>query len=477
MKKGVDTNAELAELRKIPSNKKCFDCVQAGTTYAVPELGIFLCSICGGIHREFNHRVKGLSTCNFTEVEVSKLKSLGNEKASLIWMANHNPQLNPIPEIKDSNRLKEFLRLKYLEKRFYQAQPVPQEKPIEVKPAEKKLEKSLTGGFMNLIDDDNEVSVTNDRRQSEVRRPEPNLFQASFPNGTFQSQKGKPDPNVPSVGVYQPGPSGYNPNQGVFNPGNSLFAGQPVGTTNNPNVGALYTGQPNPGMLSSNLGPGYIGQQPMPMNNNPNLNNVYPGQTNPNFNPSNPYTAQPAQVLNPTNNYPPQPISGSVPQNFNPFPSQPPNSINFNQFTNQPQPHYPPPVYNNSNKTPPGIHNPGFSATAGQYPGYPSNFNQYSPNPSGMSPGMVGGGQQVFFKSSDPFEQLIEEEKQRKFIQTASRNQMTPQQNLLFQQFSVQTQMYEKNYGVQYPYSFQQWLTMNSTQDSRPNTKNPFDRF
>ena len=273
MKKGLDTNAELQELRKIPANKKCFDCMQAGTTYAVPELGVFLCSICGGIHREFNHRVKGLSTCNFNEVEVMKLKSLGNEKGMLVWMANHNPQVNPIPDVKDSNRLKEFLRLKYLEKRFYQAQPVAQEKPVDVRPAEKKLEKSLTGGFINLIDDDNDLRVASDRRQSEVRKAEPDMFQANFPNGTFQTQKVRPDPNAPGVGVYQPGPTGYNPNQGVYNPGNNLFpgqqvpgpnpsnlgnglhTGQPVPTTSNPNMGALYTGRPNPGMVSTNLGP------------------------------------------------------------------------------------------------------------------------------------------------------------------------------------------------------------------------------
>ena len=84
MKKSSDTSTDLNEIRKIRGNKRCFDCNQAGTTYAVPELGIFLCSICGGIHREFNHRVKGLATCNFSEAEVSKLKSIGNEKAATV---------------------------------------------------------------------------------------------------------------------------------------------------------------------------------------------------------------------------------------------------------------------------------------------------------------------------------------------------------------------------------------------------------
>ena len=84
MKKSSDTNTDLIELRKIRANKKCFDCKQACSTYAATELGIFLCSICGGIHREFNHRVKGLATCNFSEAEVSKLRSIGNEKAAAV---------------------------------------------------------------------------------------------------------------------------------------------------------------------------------------------------------------------------------------------------------------------------------------------------------------------------------------------------------------------------------------------------------
>lgn len=119
MKKASDPAVILQDLRKIPSNKRCFDCQQAGTTYTVVEFGIFLCSICGGLHREFNHRVKGLSTCNFTAQEVEKLQQLGNEKAAQLWMGRHDPRSHPIPDIKDNSRLRDFIRLKYSEKRWY----------------------------------------------------------------------------------------------------------------------------------------------------------------------------------------------------------------------------------------------------------------------------------------------------------------------------------------------------------------------
>ncbi|CAG9314889.1 unnamed protein product [Blepharisma stoltei] len=119
MKKTPDPASILQDLRKVPSNKRCFDCQQAGTTYTIVDFGIFLCSICGGLHREFNHRVKGLSTCNFSAAEVEKLQQWGNEKATQVWMAKHDLRSYPIPDIKDQARLRDFIRLKYAEKRWY----------------------------------------------------------------------------------------------------------------------------------------------------------------------------------------------------------------------------------------------------------------------------------------------------------------------------------------------------------------------
>jgi len=126
MKKSSDPSAELAELRKVSANKRCFDCQQAATTYAIPDLGVFICSVCGGLHREFGHRVKGLSTSNFTQTEVDNLKAGGNQKAATVWMALHNPKTNPIPNIKDTSRLKEFIRNKYIQKKFYKEEEKPQ---------------------------------------------------------------------------------------------------------------------------------------------------------------------------------------------------------------------------------------------------------------------------------------------------------------------------------------------------------------
>ena len=110
-------------MRKIPANKKCFECGEIGTTYIVPDFGVFVCSICAGIHREFNHRVKGLSMSNFTQAELDALRTQGNEACLRTWMARYNPRDFPQPTPKETQRIKDFIRLKYRERRWYQDAP------------------------------------------------------------------------------------------------------------------------------------------------------------------------------------------------------------------------------------------------------------------------------------------------------------------------------------------------------------------
>jgi len=120
MKKTVDVSKEINDMRKVPANKKCFECGEIGTTYIVPDFGIFVCSVCAGIHREFNHRVKGLSMSNFSQAELDLLKTQGNEACQRTWMARYNPRDFPQPTPKETQRIKDFIRLKYRERRWYQ---------------------------------------------------------------------------------------------------------------------------------------------------------------------------------------------------------------------------------------------------------------------------------------------------------------------------------------------------------------------
>ena len=46
--------------------------------YCVMNFNVFVCSACAGIHREMNHKVKGISMCVFSEQELKELTENGN---------------------------------------------------------------------------------------------------------------------------------------------------------------------------------------------------------------------------------------------------------------------------------------------------------------------------------------------------------------------------------------------------------------
>lgn len=67
-------------LRQIQENKSCFDCHEKGTMYCVmAPYFVFVCSLCAGIHREMNNKVKGISMSNFSDSETTSLKQHGNK--------------------------------------------------------------------------------------------------------------------------------------------------------------------------------------------------------------------------------------------------------------------------------------------------------------------------------------------------------------------------------------------------------------
>ena len=470
MKKAADSSSELQDLRKIACNKRCFDCNQAGTTYAVPELGIFLCSICGGIHREFNHRVKGLSTCNFTEVEVSKLKGMGNEKAALTWMARHDPRAFPVPDLKDSNKLKDFLKLKYLDKRFYENREASAPaKTVQVQPkVESRLEKPpASAGFINLLEDEppatepkaQRPSITNETPPNGLSHP-PNFFPTTFaPPPTGQAYPAQMFP-----GSYSPaGPSivqstSINPNNGVSSP--------PPPQSANPITQPLQfhpaPGYPQGANLYQNPNT-FQNPNPTPYQNNPNLCQ----NPNPNLN----LNLFPNPSQNNGGNPNPVPISSqnpNLPLYQNPVPTQSmfQNPNIYPQGYTQYPPNYPP---NYPHNPPPPS---GFSQVA---PGYNLNY----PNPAHPPP-MLSVLQHSFsVKPVDPFGQIMEEEMERKLANQHNPH-VTPAQQLMMQQYNVQAQLYQKNYGVAYPYTFQQWVALNNQplqHEPKAHSKNPFDLF
>jgi len=56
--------------------------------------------------------------CNFTDSDVAVLKKWGNKKAKAFWMSDYNKTLYPTPDRNNDVKMKEFMRMKYVEKRF-----------------------------------------------------------------------------------------------------------------------------------------------------------------------------------------------------------------------------------------------------------------------------------------------------------------------------------------------------------------------
>ena len=117
----TDNNDFVNSLRRKPGNKACFDCNEKGVNYVVINFGVFVCSSCSGIHRQLNYKVKGLGMCNFTDSDVAVLKKWGNKKAKAFWMSDYNKTLYPTPDRNNDVKMKEFMRMKYVEKRFQES--------------------------------------------------------------------------------------------------------------------------------------------------------------------------------------------------------------------------------------------------------------------------------------------------------------------------------------------------------------------
>lgn len=54
----------------------------------------------------------------FKEKDIENLKAQGNKKAKQTWMATYSKTLYPVPGQKEKEKMKEFLKAKYVEKRF-----------------------------------------------------------------------------------------------------------------------------------------------------------------------------------------------------------------------------------------------------------------------------------------------------------------------------------------------------------------------
>jgi len=119
-------NDILQRLKRHPANRKCADCNDKLPTYVNLTFGTFVCASCSGIHREFSHRVKGMSHSEFTMTEIEKLQTMGNEKAASLYLASYNSRTSRLKEPNASTngndstlnlqKTKAWIRAKYVDK-------------------------------------------------------------------------------------------------------------------------------------------------------------------------------------------------------------------------------------------------------------------------------------------------------------------------------------------------------------------------
>jgi hypothetical protein len=81
--------------------------------------------------REYQFKVKGVSMTVFTQEDVDGLTEMGNERFNSIYLANLNPRDYSIPNGNDVNKLKEFIRLKYMEKKWHRDGPTRSDRGSE----------------------------------------------------------------------------------------------------------------------------------------------------------------------------------------------------------------------------------------------------------------------------------------------------------------------------------------------------------
>jgi CHAD domain-containing protein len=114
------------------ANRRCADCTEPGPTYICLVFSTFICQTCSGIHRGFGHKIKGIAFSDWSDKEVCAIEAGGNARAADVWLANWNPALYEMPSSGQTDLVKEWIRLKYVERRWWRALPEVLSEPAKV---------------------------------------------------------------------------------------------------------------------------------------------------------------------------------------------------------------------------------------------------------------------------------------------------------------------------------------------------------
>ncbi|KAK6267990.1 hypothetical protein QUC31_012150 [Theobroma cacao] len=122
-------------LLKLPANRRCVNCNGLGPQYVCTTFSTYVCATCGGIHREFTHRVKSVSMAKFTSEEVDGLQGGGNESAKEVYFKEWGSRRQSVPDNSDIEGLRKFIKHVYVDRRY------TGEKSVDRPPTPKKVDR------------------------------------------------------------------------------------------------------------------------------------------------------------------------------------------------------------------------------------------------------------------------------------------------------------------------------------------------
>ena len=109
---------KLDVIRRQPENKRCADCQAVSVPYVNMTHGTFVCTRCAGLHREFGHSVKGISVSTFKPADIEAIRGNAVDQQTYLPYWNEAVYKKAGPGQEETERAREFIRLKYEEKRW-----------------------------------------------------------------------------------------------------------------------------------------------------------------------------------------------------------------------------------------------------------------------------------------------------------------------------------------------------------------------
>eukprot|EP00732_Lithocolla_globosa_P002275 Lithocolla_globosa_v1_NODE_1446_length_2570_cov_8.811531.p1 type:complete len:624 gc:universal NODE_1446_length_2570_cov_8.811531:1872-1(-) len=198
----------LQDLAIKQENKKCMDCPSKGTSQIVIPFSSFVCLPCSGLHREFNHRIKSISNSRFTPEEIATIKRGGNDRCRQIYLATWNPRDFAEPPVADTRGIRDFMRLKYVIKKWYRSpESLDEMPPVQEIPGKESLPKLIVAPqkSSSFAPPPSASAHAPAAAAPAAAAPAPSVFEAfgEDPFGAKPKQASSSDPFGPSSGAPQ----------------------------------------------------------------------------------------------------------------------------------------------------------------------------------------------------------------------------------------------------------------------------------